>query len=87
MFRSISLMRHSRPRVVVCLLLAGALFTGLGWARVWSRLSASLPALAPSSITETMRRVGPKPLKALFDLVKGPAAVTATRDSGSSQSS
>jgi hypothetical protein len=70
-------------RVVVYLLLAGALFTGLGWSRVWSRLTASLPlrlpAPAPSSITAAMRRVGPKPLKALFDLVKGPAAVTATQ--------
>lgn len=75
--------RRLPSRVVVYLLLAGALFTGLGWSRVWSRLTASLPlpltAPAPSSITAAMRRVGPKPLKALFDLVKGPAAVTATQ--------
>jgi Insertion element 4 transposase N-terminal/Transposase DDE domain len=75
--------RRLPSRVVVYLLLAGALFTGLGWARVWSRLTASLPVPLPSpagsSITAAMRRVGPKPLKALFDLVKGPAAVTATQ--------
>lgn len=75
--------RRLPSRVVVYLLLAGALFTGLGWARVWARLTASLPvplpSPAPSSITAAMRRVGPKPLKALFDLVKGPAAVTATQ--------
>jgi Insertion element 4 transposase N-terminal/Transposase DDE domain len=75
--------RRLPSRVVVYLLLAGALFSGLGWARVWSRLTASLPVPLPapagSSITAAMRRVGPKPLKALFDLVKGPAAVTATQ--------
>ncbi|WP_247597827.1 IS4 family transposase [Streptomyces sp. RKND-216] len=73
--------RRLPSRVVVYLLLAGALFTGVGWVRVWSRLTASLPVPLPSpaasSITEAMRRVGPKPVKALFDLVKGPAAVTA----------
>jgi hypothetical protein len=78
-----SRVRRLPSRVVVYLLLAGALFTGLGWARVWSHLSASLPVSLPSpaasSITAAMRRVGPKPLKALFDLVKGPAAVTATQ--------
>lgn len=75
--------RRLPSRVVVYLLLAGAVFSGLGWARVWSRLTASLPVPlpcpAPSSITAAMRRVGPKPLRALFDLVKGPAAVTATQ--------
>lgn len=75
--------RRLPSRVVVYLLLAGALFSGLGWARIWSRLTASipvpLPVPAPSSITAAMRRVGPKPLQALFDLVKGPAAVTATQ--------
>ncbi|WP_415925571.1 transposase domain-containing protein [Streptomyces sp. ME19-01-6] len=76
-------MRRLPSRVVIYLLLAGALFTGQGWTRVWSHLTASLPvplpSPAPSSITAAMRRVGPKPLKALFDLVKGPAAVTATQ--------
>lgn len=75
--------RRLPSRVVVYLLLAGALFTGVGWTGIWSRLTASLsvplPVPAGSSITAAMRRVGPKPLKALFDLVKGPAAVTATQ--------
>ncbi|WP_326699037.1 IS4 family transposase [Streptomyces sp. NBC_01754] len=75
--------RRLPSRVVVYLLLAGALFTGTGWTGIWSRLNASLPVPlpvpAPSSITAAMRRVGPRPLKALFDLVKGPAAVTATQ--------
>lgn len=71
--------RRLPSRVVVHLLLAGALFTGTGWTGIWSRLTASLSVPAGSSITAAMRRVGPKPLKALFDLVKGPAAVTATQ--------
>lgn len=75
--------RRLPSRVVVYLLLAGALFTGLGWTGIWSRLTASLsvplPTPAGSSISAAMRRVGPRPLKALFDLVKGPAAVTATQ--------
>lgn len=75
--------RRLPSRVVVYLLLAGALFTSMGWAQVWARLTTSLPpnlpVPAPSSITAAMRRVGPAPLKALFDLLKGPAAVTATQ--------
>jgi hypothetical protein len=78
-----SRVRRLPSRVVVYLLLAGALFTSMGWAQVWARLATSLPmnlpVPAPSSITAAMRRVGPAPLKALFDLLKGPAAVTATQ--------
>jgi hypothetical protein len=74
--------RRLPSRVVVYLLLAGALFTSMGWSQVWSRLSASLPdgvpAPAASSLSAAMRRVGPAPLKALFDLVKGPAATVTT---------
>jgi hypothetical protein len=76
-------LRRLPSRVVVYLLLAGALFESMGWSQVWSRLTASLPdpprAPAGSSITEAMRRVGSRPLKMLFDLVKGPVAVVATR--------
>ncbi|WP_454852273.1 IS4 family transposase [Promicromonospora soli] len=71
-------------RVVVYLLLAGGLFEHLGWGQVWARLTASLPgsypAPAPASVTEAMRRVGPGPLQALFDLLKG-AGTTAARQS------
>lgn len=70
-------------RVVVYLLLAGALFAGQGWGQVWSRLTASLPGVWPapagSSLTQAMRRVGIGPLRGLFDLLKGPAATTATQ--------
>ncbi|HEU4947022.1 MAG TPA: IS4 family transposase [Kribbella sp.] len=74
-------LRRLPSRVVVYLLLAGALFESMGWAQVWSRVTASLPdpprAPAGSSITAAMRRVGSRPVKALFDLVKGPVAVVA----------
>lgn len=69
-------------RVVVYLVLVGALFESMGWTQVWSRLTASFPhrprCPAKSSITAAMRRVGSKPLKALFDLVKGQVAVAVT---------
>ena len=76
-------LRRVPSRVVVYLLLAGALFESMGWAQVWSRLTASLPDAprvpAGSSITAAMRRAGSRPVRALFDLVKGPVAVVATR--------
>src|SRR5690625_5073206 len=53
--------RRLPSRVVVYLLLAGALFAGQGWRHVFSRLTAGLPGpvVRPSgaAITEAMRRV------------------------------
>ena len=68
-------------RVVVYLLLAGALFEDVGWRQVWARLVRAVPGrvVAPSSpaISQALRRVGVAPLAALFDLLRGPAATTA----------
>jgi len=67
-------------RVVVYLLLAGALFAELGYVQVWGRLTAGLggaqPVPAPSgaALTQARRRLGVAPLKALFELLRGPAA-------------
>lgn len=76
-------LRRLPSRVIVYLLLAGALFESMGWAQVWSRLTASLPGPprvpSGSSITAAMRRVGSRPLRVLFDLVKGPVATVTTR--------
>ncbi|MEW1982587.1 IS4 family transposase [Citricoccus sp. NPDC079358] len=73
--------RRLPSRVVVYLLLAGALFAGHGWGHVWSRLTTALPSvgLRPSgaAITEAMRRVGPKPLRELFTFFVGSAVTTA----------
>ncbi|WP_308368812.1 transposase domain-containing protein [Streptomyces sp. ISL-36] len=70
-------------RVTVYLLLAGALFTELGYRQVFDRLCAGLAGLAParpsgSALRQARQRLGAAPLKALFDLVRGPAATTAT---------
>ena len=70
-------LRRLPSRVVVYLLLAGALFVGQGWQQVWARLTGGLSVQAPrpakSSITLAMRRVGPAPLRELFTLLAGPA--------------
>jgi hypothetical protein len=75
--------RELPSRVVVYLLLAGCLFAELGYRQVWQRLTAGLAGLAvpdPSetALTKARRRVGPNPLRALFDLLRGPAATTRT---------
>jgi len=74
--------RDLPSRVVVYLLLAGCLFAELGYRKVWQRLVAGLdglPVAGPSAagLTQARRRVGVAPLRALFDLLRGPAATTA----------
>ncbi len=69
-------------RVTVYLLLAGALFTGLGYRQIFDRLCAGLAGLAlirpsGSALRQARQRLGPAPMKALFDLVRGPVATTA----------
>jgi len=71
--------RDLPSRVVVCLLLAAGLFAGTGYGQVWARMTAGMDGVAvadPSSfaLAQARRRVGVKPLRELFDLVKGPAA-------------
>lgn len=76
-------LRRLPSRVVVYLLLAGALFTGHGWQQVWSRLTAGLEITArtpaKSALTAAMRRVGPRPLRELFRLFSGPGLTSAPR--------
>jgi hypothetical protein len=71
-------------RVVVYLILAGCLFTELGYSQVWQQLTAGLAGLAltePSSsaLRQARQRLGVAPLRALFDLLRGPAATTVIR--------
>nr|WP_296068933.1 IS4 family transposase [uncultured Actinoplanes sp.] len=71
-------------RVTVYLLLAGCLFADLGYRQVWSKLVAglhALPAATPSSsaLRQARQRLGPAPLRALFDLLRGPAATSTTQ--------
>jgi hypothetical protein len=69
-------------RVVVYLVLAGCLFAELGYPQVWQQLTAGLAGLGlaeptSSALFQARQRVGPAPLRALFDLLRGPAATTA----------
>lgn len=70
-------------RVMVYLLLAGALFAELGYRQVFDRLCAGLAGQASSdpsgsALCQARQRLRAAPLKALFDLVRGPVATTAT---------
>ena len=74
--------RDLPARVVVYLLLAGCLFADLGYSRIWRRLAAGLDGLgtaAPtaSAMTQARQRLGPGPLHALFDLLRGPSPADA----------
>ncbi len=71
--------RDLPSRVVVYLLLAAGLFAECGYRQVWARLTSSLDGLDPavptsSALAQARRRVGVKPLAALFALLCGPAA-------------
>jgi hypothetical protein len=71
-------------RVVVYLLLAGGLFAELGYGQVWARMIAGLDGLAVATPTagalaQARHRIGVAPLRALFDLLRGPAAGPATK--------
>ncbi len=73
--------RDLPARVVVYLLLAGCLFAELGYRQVWLRLVAGLDGLdvadpSQAGLTRARRRIGPAPLRALFELLRGPAATT-----------
>ena len=75
-----SRIRDLPARVVVYLLLAGCLFAELGYVQVWHRLVAGLDGLplarpGASALTQARRRLGAAPLRALFELLRGPAAV------------
>jgi hypothetical protein len=71
-------------RVVIYLLLAGALFAECGYGQVWARMTAGLDGVAvatpcAAALAAARRRVGAAPLRALFDLLRGAAAGPATR--------
>jgi hypothetical protein len=66
-------------RAGVYFVLALALFPRLGYARVWGKLTAGLAGLdmprpSEKALRELRRRLGPAPLKALFEVVAGPLA-------------
>ncbi|MGW2370699.1 IS4 family transposase [Streptomyces sp. NPDC001667] len=70
-------------RVGVYFLLALAMFPVLGYARVWDKLTAGLGPLTPvrpseKALRDLRRRLGPAPLKMLFETLAGPVAQPAT---------
>jgi hypothetical protein len=78
--------RKLPARVVVYLLLAAALFEPAGYPAVWCKLTSALEGSGAAKVTaaalwQARTRLGPAPLRALFDLLRGPAA--APRTSGS----
>jgi hypothetical protein len=76
-------LRDLPSRVGVYFLLALGMYPRLGYARVWAKLTAGLAALPVASPSEKAlrdlrRRLGPAPLKALFEVVAGPLAQPCT---------
>ena len=74
-----SRLRDLPSRVVIYLVLAACLFPETGYPGVWRKLTGALvglPLVAPtaSALAQARRRVGAKPLRWLFDLLRGPAA-------------
>jgi hypothetical protein len=72
-------LRALPSRTGVYFLLALAMFPRLGDARVWGKLTAGLAGLAlpcPSekALRDLRRRLGPAPMRALFEVVAGPLA-------------
>jgi hypothetical protein len=72
-------MRMLPSRVGVYFLLAMTLFPGLGYPRVWDKLTAALDGLGlprPSekALRDLRRRIGAAPMKALFETIAVPLA-------------
>jgi hypothetical protein len=78
--------RKLPARVVVYLLLAGALFEPAGYLAVWRKLTGALDGAGVVKVTaaalwQARARLGPAPLRALFDLLRGPAVTLRTSGS------
>jgi hypothetical protein len=72
-------LRDLPSRVGVYFVVALGLFPHLGYARVWGKLTAGLAGLdlprpSEKALRDLRRRVGPAPVKALFEVVAGPLA-------------
>lgn len=76
-------LRKLPARVVVYLLLAAALFEECGYPAVWRKLTAALgslpiPKVTGAALWHARSRLGVRPLRALFDLLRGPASAIRT---------
>ena len=77
-------MRVLPSRVGMYFVLALALFPGIGYLRVWDKLTCALedlglPRPGEKSLRDLRRRLGPAAVKALFDTVAVPLAPPGTR--------
>jgi Insertion element 4 transposase N-terminal/Transposase DDE domain len=77
-------LRDLPSRVGVYFVLALGMYPRLGYARVWAKLTAGLAGLdvprpSEKALRDLRRRLGPAPLKALFEVVAGPLAQPHTR--------
>ncbi|MGW1506063.1 transposase domain-containing protein [Streptomyces mirabilis] len=75
-----SRLRNLPSRVLIYLVLTACLFPEVGYPGVWRKLTGALvglPVAAPtaSALAQARRRVGSTPLRWLFDLLRGPAAL------------
>ena len=74
-------LRDLPSRVGVYFVLACCLFPGLGYRKVWAKLTAALPGrISPSdkAFRDLRRRLGAAPLRALFEVLAGPLATPRT---------
>lgn len=70
-------LRDLPSRAGVYFVLALGMFPQLGYLRVWGKLTAglaglNLPRPSEKALSDLRRRIGPAPLKALFEIVAGP---------------
>jgi Insertion element 4 transposase N-terminal/Transposase DDE domain len=78
--------RKLPARVVVYLLLAAALFEPAGYLAIWGKLTGALDGAGAVKVTaaalwQARTRLGPAPLRALFDLLRGSTAAPRTAGS------
>jgi len=74
-------LRDLPSRVGVYFVLALCLFPGLGYAKVWAKLTAAVPGrISPSgkAFRDLRRRLGAAPLRALFEVLAGPVGQPTT---------
>lgn len=76
-------LRKLPARVVVYLLLAAALFEDCGYREVWRKLTGALAGLplvkvTPTALWHARCRLGVRPMRVLFDMLRGPASAVRT---------
>ena len=76
-------MRALPSRVGIYFVLAMALFPGIGYLRVWDKMTAALedlglPRPSEKALRDLRRRLGPAPVRAMFEMVTVPLAPPGT---------